>query len=308
MSIQSTEFPGTPLFHTIDKLWRSDNSVVFTFLPENESEARSMVAGIIPFLRDTADKWYLTFFTEDAKLRHRLNKWNPTTREVYSAEEGLIDDYLADDDRLNKSDEPTVVRQTPRIVRDETNIQVNIPQVAEREEFPTMYRDTDSISTFRSKTASTILPPSSTFHPQIVPNTPSVVDTSLSSSIPINVDEAEEDGSVSKMSDTETRISHLEMHFSRFTSSFQTAISELKRQSKLQEENQSKQEKALVTILELLQNQNISSATPSDQQASQVSQSNHNHIGLLSVPADRANSPNQLNESGGSTGTAGTGS
>lgn len=134
------------------------------------------------------------------------------------------------------------------------------------------------------------------------------MDTSLSSSIPINVDEAEEDGSVSKMSDTETRISHLEMHFSRFTSSFQTAISELKRQSKLQEENQSKQEKALVTILELLQNQNISSATPSDQQASQVSQSNHNHIGLLSVPADRANSPNQLNESGGSTGTAGTGS
>ncbi len=136
---------------------------------------------------------------------------------MYSAEEGLIDDYLADDDRLNKSDEPTVVHQSPRIVRDETNIQVNVPQVAEREEFPTMYHDTDSISTFRSKTPSTILPHSSIFHPQIVPNTPSVVDTSLSSSIPINVDEAEEDGSVSKMSDTETRISHLEMHYSIFT-------------------------------------------------------------------------------------------
>ncbi len=128
---------------------------------------------------------------------------------MYSAEEGLIDDYLADDDRLNKSDKPTVIRQTPRIVRVETNIQVNVPQVTEWEEFPTMYWDTDSVSTFRSKTTSTIIPPSSTFHPQIVSNTPSVVDTSMSSSIPINVDEAEEDGSVSKMSDTDTRISHI---------------------------------------------------------------------------------------------------
>ncbi len=82
----------------------------------------------------------------------------------------------------------------------------------------------------------------------------------------------------------------------------------MKRQSKLQEENQSKQEKALATILELLQNQNISSATPSDQQAYQESQLDNNHDGLPSVPSDRANSPNQLNESGGSTGTAGTGS
>ncbi len=106
MTIPSTEFPGTPLFHTIDKQWRSDNAVIFSFLPENKSDARSMVAGIVPFLRDTADKWYLSSFSEEAKFRHRLNKWNPDTREVYSAIEGLIDDYLADDDRLNKSDEP----------------------------------------------------------------------------------------------------------------------------------------------------------------------------------------------------------
>ncbi len=86
------------------------------------------------------------------------------------------------------------------------------------------------------------------------PNIPSVTDTSMSSSIPINVDKADEDGSVSKMSDAETRISHLEMHFSRFTSSFNNTISDLKRQSKFQEENQSKQEKTLTTILELLQN------------------------------------------------------
>jgi hypothetical protein len=57
MSIPSQVFPGTPLFHTIDKQWRSENIVVFTFLPENDSDARTIVAGLIPYLKDTADPW-----------------------------------------------------------------------------------------------------------------------------------------------------------------------------------------------------------------------------------------------------------
>jgi hypothetical protein len=256
MSITAVEFPGTPLFHTIDKQWRSENALTFSFLPENESDARSMVAGIIPFLRDTADNWYFSFFSEDAKLCHKLSKWNPNTREVYSAVEGLIDDYLADDNRLNMSDEPTVMRSATRVVLYETNIQVYVPQVSDLETFPKMCRDTDSVSTFRSK-AAPICPPSATFHPKISSSTPSLVDTSISSSIPINVDETEENESVSKISDTESRLSHLESHFSRLTSSFNSAISDLKRQSKLQEENQSKQDWTLSSILDLLQKQQI---------------------------------------------------
>jgi hypothetical protein len=74
------------------------------------------------------------------------------------------------------------------------------------------------------------------------------------------------------------------MHFSRFNSSFNNVISELKRQSKLQEENQSNQEKSLATILELLQTQNISSVTPSDQQAYQESQLDNNLNNYLQSP------------------------
>lgn len=128
----------------------------------------------------------------------------------------------------------------------------------------------------------------------------------MSSSIPINVDDTEDDGSVSKMSDAETRLSHLEMHFSRFTSSFNNVITDLKCQSKLQEENQVKQEQTLTTILELLQNQNIS--TPSSQQGLKQPQTDTNPHGPPMVPSDRANSPNQLYHSGGSLGTAGPGS
>ncbi len=68
MSIPSQIFPGTPLFHTIDRLWQSENVVSFTFLPENDSEARTIVAGLIPFLKDTASPWYLSMFTAEAKI------------------------------------------------------------------------------------------------------------------------------------------------------------------------------------------------------------------------------------------------
>jgi hypothetical protein len=39
MSIESSKYPGFPVFHTVDKAWGSDNGVNFNFLPENESEA-----------------------------------------------------------------------------------------------------------------------------------------------------------------------------------------------------------------------------------------------------------------------------
>lgn len=80
MSIPSQAFPGTPLFHTIDRIWRSENGIVLGFLPENEANARSFVAGMIPYLRAMADPWFLKAFTEEAKIRHLNNKWDAKTR------------------------------------------------------------------------------------------------------------------------------------------------------------------------------------------------------------------------------------
>jgi hypothetical protein len=50
MAIPSQVFLGTPLFHSIDKQWRSENGVTFTFLPENDADARNIVAGLLLFL------------------------------------------------------------------------------------------------------------------------------------------------------------------------------------------------------------------------------------------------------------------
>jgi hypothetical protein len=52
MRIQSSRFPGKPVFHTVDPAWGSDNGVTFTFIPENEAETRcallvwSLISGI----------------------------------------------------------------------------------------------------------------------------------------------------------------------------------------------------------------------------------------------------------------------
>jgi hypothetical protein len=74
LSIPSQVFPGTPLFYTIDKQWRSEKGVTFTFLPENDSDARSVIAGLIPYLKHTANQWYMQMFTAEAKYRHSSSK------------------------------------------------------------------------------------------------------------------------------------------------------------------------------------------------------------------------------------------
>jgi hypothetical protein len=137
--------------------------VTFGFILENDSDARTLVVGIIPFLRDTADKWYLSFFKEEAKIRHMLNKWDPSTRQVFSFEEDGLDEYLADDDELNKTDGPTVKKKKVVVLIDESNIQVNVGKVVLKEKFPAMYKDDDSISMFRSKASASVLHTSSSF-------------------------------------------------------------------------------------------------------------------------------------------------
>ena len=76
LAISSQVFPGTPLFHSIDKKWRTENEVIFTFLPENDADARNVVAGLIPFLNSTANPWYLQMFTPAAKITHAETKWD----------------------------------------------------------------------------------------------------------------------------------------------------------------------------------------------------------------------------------------
>jgi hypothetical protein len=124
-----------------------------------------------------------------SKVLHASDKCDPNTRQAYSAEECEFDEFLAEDDEYNKSDEPTVVRDTPK-TRSE-NIQVIVPTVSEYEKFPTIYNDTDSVSTFQPSTPTTAASfhqPSSTFTPKIVSHASSSKDhISFGNTVPRDV-------------------------------------------------------------------------------------------------------------------------
>jgi hypothetical protein len=53
-------------------------------------------------------------FSNEAKLWYVSSKWDPETRQLYSAEEAKPAKFLADYDKMNHTDEPTATK--PRIV------------------------------------------------------------------------------------------------------------------------------------------------------------------------------------------------
>ncbi len=291
LSIPSQVFPGTPLFHTIDKQWRSENVVVFTFLPENDSDARTIVAGLIPFLKDTADPWFLNMFTPEAKIRHAASKWDHETRQVFSVDESEVDEFLADDDEYNKSDEPTAEKPRRSVIRDESNISVQVPIVIDPESFPKMYQDDDSISTFHPKETrqQNATSPSKTFTPTIVSTPPSMPDSSNNTPRPTNIDYQEDSESISKLSDTQSRISNLEEDIKYLHHSFKNTLSEMQQQSQNQAAQQKIHEATLAEILSLLKQTSLpsSDSTPS--------------------PPAQDNPPKQSMDSGGPSGAAGSG-
>jgi hypothetical protein len=86
MSISSSVLQGTSVFHTIDKSWRDDNGVFFSFIPENESDGRMHIARLVLYLR-SINPWYLLCFTEDARNRHRTSHWDPKSKQMFSTDE-----------------------------------------------------------------------------------------------------------------------------------------------------------------------------------------------------------------------------
>ena len=78
MEIVPENKPGTTLFHTIDRQLKSEAIVNFQFHPENASEANNLIAGLVPFLKDSGHSFHLKMFTQ--KLFKDMLKLSGTTR------------------------------------------------------------------------------------------------------------------------------------------------------------------------------------------------------------------------------------
>jgi hypothetical protein len=153
-----------------------------------------------------------------------------------------------------------------------------------------MYQDDDSVSTFHQKEDYSQQPitPSKTFTPHVISNPSSVLESSTSASKPNDISYQDESESISKLSDTQSRISNIVEDIKHLNNSFQHALSEMKLQSQQQASQQQQHETMLTEILALLKQTKITlqdSTTPSAQD----------------------NPPKQSTDTSGSSGVAGPG-
>ncbi len=294
LQIHSSKYPGVSVFHTVDRSWRDENGVTFTFVPEHDSDGRMYVAGLLPYLR-SVDEWYLSLFSEDARNRHKNSIWDPQSKQVFSADELGMGDNIYEDDELNCSEEPTASRP---VSNENPDIETVIPDVQITGVRPVLFSDSDSVSTFQSMARSrgsrhtgrgggrlTEGSTTSTSRRQVVtfasstqvPNT-----ASSPSSIPMSI--SQDDGSVSRMSDTASRLSAFESHFQAVSADLSSTLAQ--------------QGLLLQSILKHLDISNPPSgiATPEAvNRQSSVTQSQANHL-------------SQASDAGGTSSSAGQGS
>jgi hypothetical protein len=189
--------------------------VNFCFLPENEADARTIIAGLVPYLRDSHDPWYLSAFSNEAKLCHQSSRWDHKTHQVFLADEHKISDLLAKDDELNNTDVPAEEKNS--VNPDNPDVEVVIPPRSE-DTAHHLNMDDNSVSTFQPRDSASVFSArsatSTVIHPKIIIDSPSL--HQMPQNLPGSNSAARMDnGSVSKLSDLASRIADLETNTSK---------------------------------------------------------------------------------------------
>jgi hypothetical protein len=240
MSIPSTIYPNVPVFHSIDTQWRSENGFTFTFLPENESDGRMYVTGLIPYLH-SINPWYIACFTKDARQCHSFSIWDSEKKQLFSQSETGMGDNVYINDEYNLSDIPTATKPATSI-KEEGYIEMNVPAVDINGDTPTMLQDSDSVSTFHPNKGTTASNSTKeTAKHSVKFAVPSISNTFASATtIPSTLDEEDNEvGAVLQLSDTASRLSVLETNFNNMSLGLQEAFENLEQRSLIQEKNHS---------------------------------------------------------------------
>jgi hypothetical protein len=259
MAITPESKPGTTLFHTIDRQFKSDIIVNFQFHPEHASEANNLIAGLVPYLKDHGHHFHLKMFSPEVLQRQAKAKWNRTTREADSETDAELANLLAEDDDLNFTDKPTldkvIVQHNPQKNKDESNplVSVQVPAFP-TEHMPSMNPDKDSVSSFH---------PGPTINLTDDPDSDKESNNNKSSQKSLvsilrtsRVQEADEISRIS-MSDSATRISLLETEISMMDKTFRDGIGKLQSQAAQQAHSQLEHGTILSKILSTLKKINL---------------------------------------------------
>jgi hypothetical protein len=225
MAIPSSQHPNYPLFHCVNKGWKEGSTVVFHFLPNNESEARMYISGLIAYLRATTLPWYLDLFKPMARARSLSTTWDPSTKQLTSILDSNFTDTLLQDPLYDLTNSAAAFLSASQNESGISNNSITFDVPISDGTSIGFYRDNDSISTFRSKTRSVLKKKekTSTATPTTVTSTP----TQSVSFAPFLYGPKFDDTSVSKMSDTASKVATLENRFEKMETQFSSSFARL---------------------------------------------------------------------------------
>jgi hypothetical protein len=214
MEISPENKPGSSLFHTIDCQFKSDAVVNFQFHPEHASEANNLIAGLVPFLKDSGHSYHLKMFTPESIKRQAKSKWDAEKR-----------------DNFNFTNEPTLHEEvSPKPTTDqEPVVSLHIPDFP-TEHMPSMRKEDDSVSTFHQ---------GQTINLADYPDDEEEDGEEVSSTKPdppvgiLRTSRPHDSDAVSKISisDSASRISSLETKLSAMDKAFRLEIAKLQQQA-----------------------------------------------------------------------------
>jgi hypothetical protein len=221
MSIPSSQHPNYPLFHCVNRGWKEGSTIVFHFLPKNESEARMYISGLIAYLHATALPWYLELFKPIARARSQGTTWDPTTKQLTSIMDSNFTDTLQQDPIYDLTESSPGLLSTLTSANEQFDAPIAFDVPINDGASLGFYKDTDSLSTFRSTVRSVLKKKGRS--PSC--NTPTIASTPTHSvSFAPIVSTRPDDTSVSRMSDTASKVADLESRFvhmeTQFCSSF----------------------------------------------------------------------------------------
>ena len=131
--------PGktTKMFHSMGEAYQG-MGIILNFTPQQESEGRMMVAGLLPYLKWKHGEWVEKFFSDAAVVRAQSAEWDEENQMVISETDRALDDLANIDDDLDLTTEA-----------ERTSVVFENAPTGGRKNVP-VPEDDDSVSTFRT--------------------------------------------------------------------------------------------------------------------------------------------------------------
>jgi hypothetical protein len=286
MEITPVNKPGSSLFHTIDRQFKSEVVVNFQFHPE----PNNLIAGLVPFLKDCGHAYHLKMFTPEAIQRQVQSKWDAEKREAHSEADIELQNLLAKEDDLNFTDERTLeVEPLQTDGSQEPLVSVNVLDFP-LDHLPSMRREDDSVSTFHHGNNTII---TEDVEEDEEGDEDDVIEIIPKTHSPVNILRTSKNSDPDVMSristsDSASHISSIETEISTMNKAFREEIEKLQQQALSQAKSQNLHGSMLTKILDMLK------------------QSNRSNVQSTLLPPEAANPP-QASDAGDPIGVAGSG-